>query len=292
MQNNVICRFPKMVMAAFAAVALSACSRDSEIALRPMPDLLGGVEIGRSVENRPIHKLEMGTGEEVVLIIATIHGNENAGTPMMHHLREELIAHPEMLEGRKVVIIPVINPDGYAKNIRTNANGVDLNRNFPASNRVNSHRYGTSPLSEPESRLMKQLLDEYKPARIVVTHQPLDCVDWDGPAEDLSRHMARYCNLPSRRIGARPGSLGSHAGVDLKIPIITYEMPRDAEKASSREIWLRWGPALMAAITFPEAPPAPSGLTQEANGALVGGLAMLTLVGVAGLVIGGRRREE
>ncbi len=39
--------------------------------------------LGRSVEGRPIYAHVLGTGDETILLIATIHGNESAGTPLL-----------------------------------------------------------------------------------------------------------------------------------------------------------------------------------------------------------------
>ncbi|MBW8036697.1 MAG: murein peptide amidase A, partial [Planctomycetes bacterium] len=46
--------------------------------------------IGRSVEGRDIACGVYGDGHDVVLIIATIHGDENAGTPIVVRLKREL----------------------------------------------------------------------------------------------------------------------------------------------------------------------------------------------------------
>ena len=114
--------------------------------------------VGKSVQRRPIMCLVLGDGSDVTLIMATIHGNEPAGTP---------------LAGRKVVLMAVANPDGMVNNTRYNAKGVDLNRNFEAANRINTKETGLLPLSEPEAVIIKRLIQEYRPDRIVSIHQPL-----------------------------------------------------------------------------------------------------------------------
>jgi len=64
--------------------------------------------------------------------------------------------------------------------------------------------------------------------------------------------MARYCDLPVRKLGARPGSLGSYAGENLRIPIITFELPCDADSLDSKSLWTRYGSALIAAVLYPD----------------------------------------
>jgi protein MpaA len=209
--------------------------------------------VGQSVQDRPMLCLELGEGSDVTFIMASIHGDESAGTPLVRRLASYLRQHPATLNRRKVVLMAVANPDGYANKTRYNAKGVDLNRNFEAANRINTRQTGLIPLSEPEALVIKQLILEYKPNRIVSIHQPLSCIDYDGPAQLLANRMAQYCALPVKKIGARPGSLGSYAGVTLGIPIITFEMTEADSKLDSSALWQKYGRALLAAIVYPDA---------------------------------------
>lgn len=270
--------------AALAASVLAGCQSER-------PFLENSEVIGHSVEGRPIEKLVLGTGDEVTLILATIHGNENAGTPLVQKTADLLARRPELLKGRKVVLVPVVNPDGYSRHIRTNARGIDLNRNFASSNRQNTRRYGATELSEPEAKVIASLLDQYKPDKIVTIHQPLSKVDWDGPGEDLARHMGQYTDLPVERIGARPGSLGSFAGEDLKIPIITYELPKGATGRPTEELWEKYGPALVSAITYPEPLPVETLATGRGEAALAVALAVLLVAGILALMLWEMRRR-
>jgi len=208
--------------------------------------------IGTSVQRLPILSFTLGQGPDVTFILAAIHGNEAAGVPLVRRLVKYLQQRPHLMEGRRVVLLAVVNPDGMAHRSRLNANGVDLNRNFPSVNRVNERQSGATPLSEPEARVIKQLIDQYSPDRIISLHQPLACIDYDGPGTTLAVRMAQYCDLPVKKLGARPGSLGSYAGVDLGIPIITFEMRQNDSGLDSNTLWQRYGKALVAAIVYPE----------------------------------------
>jgi protein MpaA len=64
--------------------------------------------------------------------------------------------------------------------------------------------------------------------------------------------MAQYCNLRVKRLGAKPGSLGSYAGVDLGVPIITFEMLQGDSGLDSQTLWRRYGKALITAIVYPD----------------------------------------
>jgi protein MpaA len=148
--------------------------------------------------------------------------------------------------------MPVANPDGMANNLRTNIRGVDLNRNFEARNRKNIKRYGEKPLSEPESRALKNLILEYEPTRILTIHQPFGCIDYDGNAAGIAERMGQFCELPVEKVGAMPGSLGSFAGIETGIPIITLELKENDHLFDDRTLWDKYGKALLAFVTYPE----------------------------------------
>lgn len=204
--------------------------------------------VGHSVEGRPILCQRFGDGEYVVLMMASIHGNEAAGTPLLNNLAEHVVADRDLLSGVTLVLMPVVNPDGVESGIRYNARGVDLNRNFPAENRQNSSRYGLNALSEPEALAIYQVINDTLPNHIVTLHEPLQCVDYDGPAKELAKVMSEHCPLPVKKLGSRPGSLGSYAGVTLGIPTITFELPRNAAGQSPEFLWRFYGEALIQAV--------------------------------------------
>ena len=212
--------------------------------------------VGTSVEGRPIACEIIGSGPDTILIMATIHGNESSGTPLVTRLSEQLHRYPNLTTGHTIILLPVANPDGYLHRVRYNTNGVDLNRNFPADNFAAGAQHGESPLSEPESRAVFQLLGRYNPSRVVSIHQPLRCVDYDGPGEGLARAMAGVTTLPVKRLGSRPGSLGSYVGVTLGVPIVTLELPKEASLLDPDALWEAYGDSLLAAIAYPDAPAA------------------------------------
>jgi murein peptide amidase A len=207
---------------------------------------------GESVEGRPIEYSVFGAGELTVLLMASIHGDEACGTPLLDRLCDELSRgeSPELLVDRRLVIVARANPDGLAANARHNANGVDLNRNFPAKNFRSRYTHGDEALSEPESRALYDLIQLYEPDRIVSFHMAADMLDYDGPGLALATAVAAVSPLEVARMGSRPGSLGSYFGVDLGRPILTVEQPASARRDSDEEAWRTWGPLIRAAILF------------------------------------------
>ncbi len=246
-------------------LALSGCyepepsptitGQESKVALPPaqMPPAQH-VLVGRSVKGQPIMVQVLGSGGDTTFVMGGIHGNEPAGTILVEELSDYLRRNPRLLDGRRVVMLPCANPDGAAARTRENLHGIDLNRNFEAMNRVDNATNGHSALTEPESQALRKIIRDYSPSRIVSVHQPLTCIDFDGPARALATRMAQYCDLPIKKLGAKPGSLGSFTGEELKIPTITLELPESAGPASAATLWEQYGKSLVAAITYPEHP--------------------------------------
>ena len=63
------------------------------------------------------------------------HGNEGmsaeAAFLFLQDILERSNADPSYLEGKRLVVTPVMNADGYFQDCRNNWDGVDLNRNYP-----------------------------------------------------------------------------------------------------------------------------------------------------------------
>lgn len=143
------------------------------------------------------------------------------------------------------------NPDGTTLGTRGNANGVDLNRNFPTSNwssepvRVRSVLEaerdtelspGNSAGSEPETQALVHLIEELGPRAILSVHAPIGCVD--APEKTpLVQSLCEVFRLPWKPdIGyPTPGSLGTwckEGGTGSKRPeCITLELPRMSPEA-------------------------------------------------------------
>jgi protein MpaA len=131
-------------------------------------------EIGTSIEGRPLTAYRLGTpGGKVVLVVGSIHGDEQAGIEVAEHVRDAA-AIPD---GFDVWVIPSINPDGNLIDYETNANGVDLNRNFPTSTwepidcqAVPLNCSGPFAGSEPETQAVVSFVDEVQPRVTIWYH--------------------------------------------------------------------------------------------------------------------------
>jgi murein peptide amidase A len=167
------------------------------------------VVLGSSVRGREIRVLERGDpdGTHRILVVGSIHGDEPAGIAIAERL-ETMPIPPEA----DVWIIESANPDGTAARTRTNANGVDLNRNFPwhwrQSGRPGDRHYpGPRALSEPESRLLAQFIRRLKPQTAIWFHQPYGVVDQSGGDVAVERRFAALTGLPLQRLPRYPGGV-------------------------------------------------------------------------------------
>jgi predicted deacylase len=214
------------------------------------------IEIGRSVEGRPITAYRVPSSQEKapkLLCAANIHGVEYIATEValgfFAALTQPQSAAFALREKAEIWIVPTINPDAYHRvwlqegkgtlaELRTNQNGVDLNRNFPrpinappswlpgtGSDRPGKATYrGREALSEPEALAMSQLFKRHHfvassnhhsfmgtliPAR---TKDPQDYCTFKNLCRAFTKAQPhnRYMHLASRFIDAYAGEQEDH----------------------------------------------------------------------------------
>lgn len=115
-------------------------------------------DAGRSIQGRPIRTVSFGSGPTTVLLWSQMHGDESTATMALADIIAWL-ASPDSshaaLKNRlrsnlRIVMVPMLNPDGAELFQRENAIGIDINRD--ARNLVT-----------PEARTLKALRDSLKP---------------------------------------------------------------------------------------------------------------------------------
>jgi hypothetical protein len=173
--------------------------------------LLEQVVIGRSVQGRPIvaiHRWRPGATQRL-LVIGNMHGDEQAGFRVVHRLLTDSL--PSAVD---LWLIRSANPDGTAANRRTNAHGVDLNRNFPrrwvSAGRGTSNWSGPRAASEPETRALLSFVRRFQPRTTFVFHQPLFGVDsYRAKSIALVRMLSRASGLPVKSLSCNGGCHGT-----------------------------------------------------------------------------------
>lgn len=237
-------------------------------------------EGARSVRGQPIYQRDVPVAAPRlrVMVIGGLHGDEMSGSSLALRWLALAQADPAEVHWR---FIPVLNPDGMFRTQpqRTNARGVDLNRNFPTPDwqrqsriyweqrtRKDPRRYpGPNALSEPESRFLHTEMARFQPHLIVSVHAPYGLLDFDGLAVEPPRRLGR---LHLDQLGVYPGSLGNYGGVHRSMPVVTIELASATELPRADEVTTMWADLLawmrdkLPRMTAPAPvlPPAPTDL--------------------------------
>ena len=241
--------------------------------------------VRKSIKGHPLIWKIYGTEQNVrakdnTLILCGVHGDEI--TPIkfcfdvIKYLDKIASTQPTAFKNSIVIVAPIANPDSFLKRrpTRTNANGIDINRNFPTKDFYRNalrhwrHRYGSQKrrypgkraMSEPETIFQVNLIRRYRPDKIISVHAPLTMLDYDGPSNrtqggtigtranqlliQMSAEAKRY------RIKNYPfftGSLGNYAGNEQNIPTYTLELPT-SDPDEHEQHWKRFENAIHSAI--------------------------------------------
>ncbi|MEK6580575.1 MAG: M14 family zinc carboxypeptidase, partial [Bdellovibrionota bacterium] len=124
---------------------------------------------GRSINGSPLIYAEFGDphAKNATLIFSGVHGDEVTPLYVGLQLAHWMKVHQGAIPNLRVIVAPLVNPDGFFRKPRTrmNAKGVDINRNFPTRDwnvlaldawktrfKSDPRRYpGPNPRSEPET---------------------------------------------------------------------------------------------------------------------------------------------
>ena len=143
-------------------------------------------QLGRSYESRPIELVHVaGTGPRI-LVVGCIHGDECEGIEVTRLLER----YPPTVD---LWLLHQLNPDGYARRSRTNAPGIDLNRDFLAA-------------TQRVTRIARRLILRLRPDVTIWFHQPQAVVRAWGPSRGMARRYARLAGVPYRTMRWPPGS--------------------------------------------------------------------------------------
>ncbi len=184
------------------------------------PDITRVYSIGQSVQGRDLRVIEISDnpgvhepGEPEFKYVANTHGNEVTGRVTLLWLMQTLCNNyssdpsiRDIVDSTRIHLLPSMNPDGYTiaeeGDIvgtvgRYNANGVDLNRNFP------DQYIQTKVARQPETQAVIKWIEEYPFVLsmnlhngALVANYPYD-TNPDGfdvytasPDDDVFRHLA------------------------------------------------------------------------------------------------------
>lgn len=174
--------------------------------------------IGYSVLGRAIYAYRFGNGPSKVIFVGGTHGTEGNTKWLLDSWINELEAKaPNISATRTIIVIPNVNPDGYASGTRTNANNIDLNRNFPANNwksgvKMPTGEYlenggGVQALSEPESSALASFILSENPRMVLTYHSQASLVVANESGDSISAantygSSSNYTSLTNSQLGS------------------------------------------------------------------------------------------
>lgn len=210
------------------------------------------LESGTSVEGHsiPVFKTDI-KAPKYLYLIGGVHGDEVEGVYVLKELFHWL-KNEHSLKDYPMIVIPILNVDGYKNQTRVNAHSVDLNRNLPTkdwSGNFKEARYnpGAKALSEPENQFLVKLLDKYRPGFILSFHTWKPVLNYNGECKDVADFLALHNKYETAAdIGyPTPGSLGTFGNEKYHAPVLTFECPElRKHRETLKEIWLENEPGL------------------------------------------------
>lgn len=262
--------------------------------------------LGKTFDGRSIYHLAIGqrSADKHILIFASIHGREHITTQLVmkqtaSFLRQmssengtyRNIKYQELLKGKIVHIVPMVNPDGvtlsqlglegmmsgatrqkiyeiyelddavelepYLKRWKSNAEGIDINRNFDAcwedyddklGHPSSDHYKGNTVACTAEAQALIELTNKYPFERTISYHAQGEVIYWyflqDGFLLETSKAFAEDISkvtgypLDANYIELDPAGYKDWAIQKMGIPSLTIEVgkgtvPLDIEQLPS-----------------------------------------------------------
>lgn len=203
---------------------------------------------GSSVKGEIIHayKAERNNPDvntKYTYILGAVHGDEVEGAHLAEELFKWLSKTSEV--DTPVIVVPIVNVDGFKLNTRVNGNGVDLNRNLPSNQwkpEALEAKYfpGVAPLSEPENKYLVSLFNNYPPRFILSFHSWYPVINYNGACKEIADFLASYNKYPIEAdflSHPTPGSLGEYGPQVHGAPVLTFECPILSETVTLESIW-------------------------------------------------------
>ena len=160
--------------------------------------------IGYSSRGRAITAYYFGTGAINVLYVGAIHGSEASSSYILQDWIEYLEQNAKKIPiDRQIVIVPTLNPDGFAAGSRNSATNVNLNRNFATNDWKKDIKDtngtvvgggGKEPMSEPETKAIASLASRLKP-RLTFSYHAVGSVAIANGAGVSSSAAATYASM-------------------------------------------------------------------------------------------------
>lgn len=244
---------------------------------------------GKSHDGRNIYEVRLGTHRNCIICSAGIHGREWVNPVILLHLIEEYAEaaegmsgiegyhFPELLKHVSFCFVPMVNPDGYViategfekiqntclryaakiqglsfSHWKSNARGMDINRNFPGKSWYGGN--GSWPSSELETKTLIQIfcshpqslgfLDFHSRGRILYYYRKGMGISYNRKAGKLAGKLSEVCGYRPGRpteeflTGKDGGNSVHYYAENFRRPAITVETVDEKEGFPIRETCL------------------------------------------------------
>ncbi len=210
------------------------------------PDLLRLSTVGRSAQGRALTLVKLGHGPAKALVVGGIHAREGLSVSYLLRCMEEFCEAYQSPTGRyeefnmrnllsvyTLYLLPLANPDGLEivggraepnvaitypekatlNDYKANANGVNLNRNFPflweqidlpATGGHSEYYKGPAAASEPETRALMSLCEKEDFMWLTSVHVRGDCLYWSDATNPSVGASAKVASQLKKRCGIEP----------------------------------------------------------------------------------------
>lgn len=237
------------------------------------PDIARFEVLGKSQQGREIALITISKNwspdTPAIYFNGTHHGNERASTEAVLAFIDKLTSNHDqpkidhLLKRYRIILQPLVNPDGHALNLRTDSQGIDPNRDYATPTRAEGDAFQTV-----ETRLVKQILEREKVVASAAFHSGLEAVLWPWcHTPTSSQHDPLFRALASRVATKMQLSKARQSFYDYKT---------DGEFIDFA--YMRFG---IYALTFEvahETAPAPRKLPAVVHRASMGSLAFITAI--------------
>jgi len=204
--------------------------------------------IGQSVLGKDLYLFRIGNeNANSIFFMGSIHGNEHSGAELLYYFANWLVKSndpvaSDLLANSQILILPVANPDGFEAWTRINANGVDLNRNFPKGwGGAGSNPgcgcticRGNAEADQPEVQSILACWNKYQPTIGVTIHTGMELIAypwgcWSTPVENITIYGGLYQAYKTLALqnGVEPYLFGQTnlSQIDLAQPVAIAQFP-------------------------------------------------------------------
>ncbi len=208
------------------------------------PIVLGVVKWRRdyeSIKQRPIETAVFGKGPKRIAVLSSLSGNSEATVALVEQLAGVLARQELMPVQLSVLVVRAPNPDGLADRTLTNSRGVELNRNFPTSRFTASPRRetGEKPGSEPETRAIVQLLNQFHPELVIHVTESRSSRGTVRSDDFLPRELLKeYDSAPFDGV-YKTGSLAGYVHESMRRSIVEVELPSESTTTTDEDALLQ-----------------------------------------------------